>query len=53
MTKEYIVIQYTQGTITAKIEANSEEEALRIWNNGDCSNYEHEWEENGECFIDE
>lgn len=50
---EYTVIQYTQGILTYTVEANSEEEALALVRSGEVGNYQHEWEENGEPFIDE
>ena len=50
---EYTVIQYTQGTLVFQVQANSEEEALALVASGEVDYDEHDWEENGEPFIDE
>lgn len=50
---EYTVIQYTQGTLVYTVKADSEEEALAIVASGEVDYDEHDWEENGEPFIDE
>ena len=50
---KYTVIQYTQGTLVFQVQANSEEEALALVASGEVDYDEHDWEENGEPFIDE
>ena len=50
---EYTVIQYTQGTLTYTVKAESEEEALALVNSGEVDYDEHSWDENGSPFIDE
>ena len=50
---EYKVIQYTQGTLTYTVKANSEDEALALVGRGEVDYDYHEWDENGEPFIDE
>ena len=49
----YKVIQYTQGTLTYTVKANSEDEALALVERGEVEYDHHEWEDNGEPFIDE
>ena len=50
---EYTVIQYTQGTLTYTVKANSEEEALNLVCSGEAEYDSHDWEDNGSPFIDE
>lgn len=50
---EYTIIQYTQGTLTYTVNAESEEEALASVVSGKVEYNEHDWYENGEPFIDE
>ena len=50
---EYKVIQYTQGTLTYTVKANSEDEALALVERGEVEYDYHEWDENGEPFVDE
>ena len=50
---EYTIIQYTQGTLTYTVKAESEEEALALVASGKVEHDEHDWDENGEPFVDE
>lgn len=50
---EYTVIQYTQGTLVFQVQAESEEEAIDLVKSGKVDYEEHDWDENGEPFIDE
>lgn len=50
---EYTVIQYTKGTCTYTVQAESEEEALALVTSGKVDYDYHEWEDDGEPFIDE
>lgn len=49
----YTVVQYTHGTCTYTVEAETEEEALALVQLGKVDYDSHEWEDDGEPFIDE